>query len=182
MSDFTSETCCFTGHRNIPPHEEQKILTRVRHLLRPLFSAGVKYFGVGGAVGFDMIVAEYLLDLRDRERMQIRIISVLPFPEWREKWSEPEILRQDRIMERSDKVTFARQENCKDVFLIRDRMLVDGSGYCISYCNRRSGGTAYTVRYAMKQGLKVYNASSWDLKQLGVKDSSGKIIGQSSFL
>ena len=84
----------------------------------------------------------------------------LPFPEWREKWSE------DEIMRRSDKVTFVRDAYCKDEYLIRDRKLVDESGYCISYCNRRTGGTAYTVRYAMKKGLRVFNASSWDFNFL----------------
>ncbi len=166
VGDFRSLTCCFTGHRNIPRCDEEKIITRVRYLLQPLMDSGVQYFGVGGAVGFDMIVAEYLIDLRDRQGKKIKIISVLPFPEWREKWSEEDKQRQDRIMKLSDKVTFVREEYCKDVYLIRDRKLVDESGYCISYCNRRAGGTAYTVRYAMKKGLQVFNASSWDLAQL----------------
>lgn len=113
-----------------------------------------------------MIVAVYLLDLRDRQGKKIKIISVLPFPEWREKWNEDEIRRQDEIMRRSDKVTFIRDAYCQDVYLIRDRKLVDESGYCISYSNRRTGGTAYTVRYAMKKGLQVFNASSWDLSLL----------------
>ena len=159
-------TCCFTGHQDIPRWEEQKVLTRVRYLLRPLLAGGVRYFGVGGAVGFDMIVAEYMLDLRDRDQSRIKIISVLPFPEWREKWTDEQKRRQDEIMRRSDKVTFVRDAWCKDVYLIRDRKLVDESAYCISYCNRRTGGTAYTVRYAMKKGVPVYNASSWDINQL----------------
>ena len=169
MGDFKAETCCFTGHRDLPKYEEQKVLTRVRYLLLPLLDRGVKYFAVGGAVGFDMVVAEFLLDWRDRDQKKYKVISVLPYPDWRENWGEAEVLRQDRIMERCDKVTYVRPENCKDVFLIRDRALVDGSGYCVSYCNRRSGGTAYTVRYAMKSGVQVFNASSWDLHQLGVK-------------
>ena len=48
----------------------------------------------------------------------------------------------------------------------RDRKLVDGSGYCVSYCNRPNTGTAYTVKYAMKRGVKVLNASSFDLRNL----------------
>ncbi len=177
MTVFPSETCCFTGHRDIPAWEEQKILTRVRYHLWPLLRNGVKYFVVGGAIGFDTIVAEYLLDQRDREGTRIRIISFLPYPGWREKWAELEIRRQDRILERCDKVSYAQQAFSEDVYLLRDRLLVDGSGYCISYCNRLTGGTAYTVRYALQQGLKVYNASSWDLRQLGVKDSSGNSHG-----
>ena len=167
MGHYSSITCCFTGHRNIPKCDEQKILTRVHYLLQPLLDKGVRYFGVGGAVGFDMIVAEYLLDLRDRQGKKIKIISVLPFPEWREKWNEIDICRQDEIIHRSDKVTFVRDSYCRDVYLFRDQKLVDESGYCISYCNRRTGGTAYTVRYALKKGLQVFNASSWDLNQLG---------------
>ena len=42
-----------------------------------------------------MIVAEYLLDLRHRQGEKIKIISVLPYPEWREKWNEIDICRQD---------------------------------------------------------------------------------------
>lgn len=166
MADFKSRTCCFTGHRDIIPGDYQKILTRVGYILSPLIQNGVSFFGVGGAVGFDMIAAEYLIDLRDRQGKKIKIISVLPYPDWRKQWSEEQIARQDIIMKKSDKVVFVRQEYSRDVFLVRDRRLVDESSYCISYCNRRTGGTAYTVRYALKNGLQVFNASSWDLKQL----------------
>ena len=167
MLIFKQQTCCFTGHRDLPKYEEQKVLTRVRYILEPLVNRGVKYLAVGGAVGFDMIVAEYLLDHRDKYKC--KVISFLPYPNWRDGWAEEDIRRQDRIMERCDKVSYACQEYSRDAFLIRDRLLVDASGYCISYCNRTTGGTAYTVRYALKNEVPVYNASSWDLRQLGVK-------------
>lgn len=109
-------------------------------------ASGVKYFDVGGSVGFDMIVAEYLLDLLDKDGKEIKVISILPFPEWWEKCEEEEICRQDEIMRRSDKTTFVWDAYCKDVYLIRDRKLVDESGYCISYCKRCPGGTAHSVR------------------------------------
>lgn len=83
-----------------------------------------------------------------------------------EKWNDEQRRRQDRILKKSDKVVYVNQENVKDVYLIRDRYLVDNAGYCVSYCHRRSGGTAYMVRYAYKQGLEVRNASSWDIRQL----------------
>lgn len=126
----------------------------------------MKYFGVGGAVGFDMIAAEFLIKQRDYCHQDIKIISVLPFPEWRKGWMDEQIRRQDDIMDRSDKVVFVRQEYCRGVYQIRDRKLVDESAYCISYCNRLIGGTAYTVWYAMQKGLQAFNASLWDLGQL----------------
>ena len=165
-NDLVSRTCCFTGHQDIPKCDEQKVITRVRYLLQPLMDQGVAYFGVGGAVGFDMLVAEHLLHLRDDLGKKIYIISVLPFPDWRNQWTEAQKQRQDEIMRRSDKVTFVSQSYSKGVYLLRDRKLVDGSAYCISYCRRTTGGTAYTVRYALKKGLIVRNAGSWDLRQL----------------
>ena len=73
------QTCCLTGHRIIPPGEEQKIYTRTRYILQKLIrEKNVRYFGVGGAVGFDMLAAEYLISLKTHREQQIRIISVLP--------------------------------------------------------------------------------------------------------
>ena len=165
-NDLASMTCCFTGHQDIPKCDEQKIITRVRYLVQPLTDNGVVYYGVGGAVGFDMIVAEYLLHVRDDLKKNIRVISVLPFPDWRASWPDELKRRQDEIMRRSDKVTFVSQEYYRGVYMARNRKLVDGSAYCISYCHRTTGGTAYTVKYAMKKGLMVWNAGSWDLRQL----------------
>lgn len=171
MTSLRESTCCFTGHREIPPGEGPKILTRVRYLVRDMLSGGVLYFGVGGACGFDMMVSEFLLDLRDRDKNEIKIISVLPFPDYMEDWAEEDRRRQEEIIRRSDKVVWISQENHKGVYLERDRKLVDGSAYCISYCHRLTGGTAYTVRYAMQQGVRVLNACSWDLRQMAGKEN-----------
>ena len=39
----------------------------------------------------------------------------------------------------------------------RNRHLVDNSGVCVCYLTKNSGGTAYTVNYAKKQGINVFN-------------------------
>ena len=51
-------TCCFTGHRNLPATQAEEIWQRVYAYLEPLLEEGVRYFGVGGALGFDTLVAE----------------------------------------------------------------------------------------------------------------------------
>ena len=163
------QTCCLTGHRVIPPGEEKKIMVRARNiLLRLIREKNVRYFGVGGAVGFDMMAAEYLLDLKAHKEHQLKIISVLPYPAWRETegWTDELRRREDAILRACDKVVYVRPEYEKSVFLLRDRKLVDGSAYCISYCNRPNTGTAYTVKYALSHGVKVFNASSFNLKDL----------------
>ena len=163
------QTCCLTGHRIIPPGEEKKIMVRARNILLKLIrEKNVRYFGVGGAVGFDMLAAEYLLSLKAHKEQQIKIISVLPYPDWRETddWTDELRRREDRILLGCDKVVYVRPEYEKNVFLLRDRKLVDGSAWCVSYCNRPRTGTAYTVRYALDHGVRVFNASSFNLKDL----------------
>ena len=163
------QTCCLTGHRVIPPGEESKIMVRARNiLLRLIREKNVRYFGVGGAVGFDMLITEYLLNLKAHKENQLKIISVLPWPGWRETedWTDVLRMREDRILTRCDKVVYVRPEYEKNVFLLRDRKLVEGSAYCVSYCNRPRTGTAYTVRYALDHGVKVFNASSFDIRML----------------
>ena len=163
------QTCCITGHRISPPGEESKIMVRTRNiLLRLIREKNVRYFGVGGAVGFDMLATEYLLHLKAHKEHQLKIISVLPYPAWRETedWTDDLRRREDRILRACDKVVYVRPEYEKSVFLLRDRKLVDGSAWCVSYCNRPRTGTAYTVRYAMNHGVRVYNASSFDVRLL----------------
>ena len=163
------QTCCLTGHRIIPPGEKEKIMVRARNiLLRLIRERNVRYFGVGGAVGFDMLATEYLLNLKAHQEHQLKIISVLPYPAWRETedWTDELREREERILRACDKVVYVRPEYEKSVFLLRDRKLVEGSAYCVSYCNRPRTGTAYTVKYAMDHGVKVFNASSFSLKNL----------------
>ena len=107
VKDFRPRTCCLTGHQVIMPWEEKKILTKLRYQVDILLRRGYLYFGVGGARGFDMLAAEYLLDLRTRYKKQIRIISVLPYPDYRKEWNDRDTVRQGVIMRRSDKVVYA---------------------------------------------------------------------------
>lgn len=64
-------TCCFTGHHDLPIGMDEEILRRVYVCLEPLLKEGVRYFGVGGALGFDTLMAEKLLELRE-SRPQLR--------------------------------------------------------------------------------------------------------------
>lgn len=79
-------TCCFTGHRNLPEALEEEIWRRVYACLELLLEEGVRYFGVGGALGFDTMVAEKLLALRESSRFPIwrtnRNTSLLPLLRW----------------------------------------------------------------------------------------------------
>ena len=104
--DKRAQTCCFTGHRHLPAGEEETIWQRVQEHLISLLEQGVRYFGVGGALGFDTLVAEKLLDLR-RQYPQIRVILVLPFRGYQSRWTAAQQARAARIESRVDKVSTA---------------------------------------------------------------------------
>ena len=103
--DKRAQTCCFTGHRHLPAGEEESIWRRVQEHLIPLLEQGVRYFGVGGALGFDTLVAEKLLELRG-QYPQIRVILVLPFRDYQSRWTAAQQARAARIESRVDKVVY----------------------------------------------------------------------------
>jgi len=64
------------------------------------------------------------------------------------------------------KVVYKEKTGSREAYLSRDRHLVDNSAYCIAYCTRNYGGTAYSVRYAMKSGVAVLNTADYDITYL----------------
>lgn len=83
-----SRTCCISGHRDIPPKDEQAIIKNLERKIRELVSHGYLFFGVGGAVGFDTIAAQTLFRLREAEFPHIKVILVYPFDGFTSRWNE----------------------------------------------------------------------------------------------
>ena len=113
-----------------------------------------------------MLAAETLMDLREKEGKELRLVSALPFVQWREGWPREAVEREDRILQGSDEILISAAGYSRESYLHRDRRMVDASSVCVAYCNRRGGGTAYTVRYALRQGVPVVNIADWDIGQL----------------
>ena len=72
------KTCCFTGHRTIPPAILPKLSAELESTLLLLIQRGFRYFGAGGALGFDTLCAETVLRLK-AQFPHIRLILVLPY-------------------------------------------------------------------------------------------------------
>lgn len=53
MIDMESRTACFTGHRELPTDDLPEISKRLEDTLVKLIEQGYRYFGAGGALGFD---------------------------------------------------------------------------------------------------------------------------------
>lgn len=153
------QTCCFTGHRKIPPEQYKSIVKRLKLEITDMINKGIIYFGVGGALGFDTMAAKAVLELR-KIYPQIKLILVLPCKTQTQGWNEADKKTYEDIKRACDKYVYVSEEYTYDCMYIRNRHLVDNSNYCICYLTKQIGGTAYTVEYAKKNGLKVINITA----------------------
>ena len=150
------QTCCFTGHRFLPENEKEKISLALESTVLSLIHSGYRYFGAGGALGFDTLAAQTVLRLR-QSYPDIRLILVLPCVSQADKWPPADVAVYQEIMGQANKIVYTSHEYTAGCMFKRNRHLVDHSSVCICYLEKSTGGTAYTVDYARKCGLKIIN-------------------------
>lgn len=150
------KTCCFTGHRTIPPQQYRSIARRLEQTVVELIKRGVIFYGAGGARGFDALAAQIILNLK-KEYPHIKLILVLPCKSQTRGWREEDVRTYETIKAAADKVKYTSEEYTRDCMHKRNRHLVDHSGVCVCYLTKNTGGTAYTVNYARKNGVPVIN-------------------------
>ena len=151
-----SKTCCFTGHR-ILSESKNEVKEKLRCVVEELIKKGVCYFGNGGALGFDTLAAQTILDLKE-QYPHIKLIMVLPCMDQTKMWKTNDVKMYEYILSQADKITYEAELYYDGCMLDRNRRLVDNSGYCVCYYNgKKRSGTAFTVNYANKQGLKIIN-------------------------
>ena len=63
MIDMKSRTACFTGHRELPTDDLPEISKHLEDTLATLIEQGYRYFGAGGALGFDTLAAQAVFSL-----------------------------------------------------------------------------------------------------------------------
>lgn len=151
-----SQTCCFTGHRFLPENEKEKISLALESTVLSLIHSGYRYFGAGGALGFDTLAAQTVLRLR-QSYPDIGLILVLPCVSQADKWPPADIAVYQEIMGQANKIVYTSHKYTAGCMFKRNRHLVDHSSVCICYLEKSTGGTAYTVDYARKCGLKIIN-------------------------
>ncbi len=149
-------TCCFTGHWQLPEDQQEEIAARLEATVVTLIHSGYLYFGAGGALGFDTLCAKTVLRLR-QSYPKIKLILVLPCVSQAERWPPADKTIYREIMEQANKVVYMSREYTHDCMFKRNRHLVDCSSVCICYQTKATGGTAYTVEYARRHGLRIIN-------------------------
>ena len=148
------KTCCFTGHRNLPTGEQKEIAAKLEQVVTGLINRDIKFYGIGGARGFDTLAAQTILKLKTNYPY-IKLILVLPCLTQTQGWMTKDIAEYERIKAQADKVVYTSQEYTKGCMHKRNRHLVDHSSVCVCYLANKNSGTAYTVNYARKMGREI---------------------------
>lgn len=123
--------CCFTGHRiikkNILPFIKQSVATEVRKLI----TQGVTYFIIGGALGFDILAEQTVLDLK-KDYAHIKLILAVPCKNQADKWNRKDKMIYENIKNRADKVIYISEKYEKGSMLKRNINMVDNSNFITS--------------------------------------------------
>lgn len=156
------KVCAFTGYRpaKMPWGGDEsdarcvEFRFRLREALEYLIGRGYADFMSGGALGFDQMAAEIVLSLREKYPW-VRLIMVLPFDGQADKWTEAQRRRWLDIIEASDRVVHISHGYDRGVFYRRNHYLVENADLLLAACDGQPGGTADTVAYARRHGVRV---------------------------
>lgn len=150
--------CCFTGHRDLPASAED-LSQRLKSALLRLSANGYQDFYCGGALGFDLLAGEAVLEMAARYALPLRLHMVLPYNRMLQtaSWSDIDQHRQARLLQAAASVMTLSAHYYRGCLQVRNRYLVDHSSYCLCYLAQKKGGTYTTVQYAHKKGLTVEN-------------------------
>jgi uncharacterized phage-like protein YoqJ len=150
------KSCCFSGHRIIPSAEYAALKHKLLKEIEKLAKLGVRLFKSGGAMGFDLLAAECVLEIK-KSFPEIKLIMIYPFPEQAKLWNDNDIEKYNYIKEHCDEFVYVSHYYSKAAIFKRNRLLVNQSHYCVCYLTKPNGGTAYTVNEAYKNGLSIIN-------------------------
>jgi uncharacterized phage-like protein YoqJ len=154
------KACCFTGHRSIPAEHIKQMPSLLGEILEDLLQKGVRRFKAGGAIGFDTLCALKVLELKkNHPELSITLELCLPCKDQTNLWRERDKTIHAFVLRNADSVCYAAESYVRGCMYKRNRMLVDGSDFCVAYLTSKSGGTAYTCSYAAEKSVKIINTA-----------------------
>lgn len=152
----------FTGYRpekmpfeeNMQDENYLSFREELCKVINHLIECGYTHFLSGVATGFDTWVAEAVLELQ-KENKDLHLECVIPCPDQDKKWEQTDKDRRQMILELADQSTLVSEHYSRDCFFARNRYMVDKSDVVVCAYDGQKGGTAYTVKYALRQNKIV---------------------------
>ena len=150
--------CIFTGHRDLPADHEALRAALRRHITA-LYADGYTDFLSGGAMGFDLLAAEAVLELRP-VLPEMRLLMILPCEGQDRAYPPRDKLRYRAALDQADLVRYTAHTYYKGCMLARDRVLAEAADFCLCWLTRSTGGTAYTVRQCALRDVPICNLAA----------------------
>ena len=147
--------CIFTGHRDLPADHEALRAALRRHITA-LYADGYTDFLSGGAMGFDLLAAEAVLELRP-VLPEMRLLMILPCEGQDRAYPPGDKLRYRAALDQADLARYTAHTYYKGCMLARDRVLAEAADFCLCWLTRSTGGTAYTVRQCALRDVPICN-------------------------
>lgn len=152
-----TKTCFFTGHRNLSEPLMLTIADRLEEQLLQLVEKGFHTFLSGGALGFDLMAARAVLELRKRYA-HLRLIFVLPCMDHTAKWRQADVRYFQKLLALAGESVCLYGIYHKSCMRERNVFMAQHAAYCISALrNNRASGTAQAVRLAVDREIPVHN-------------------------
>lgn len=157
-----NETVCFTGHRsqklpwgfNESDERCLKMKEKLKTEIVKTVESGYTTFISGMALGFDMICAELVLELK-KTYPHIKLICALPCKNQYKKWSDRQRQRYKNILKQADIVRYVSEEYTDTCMLERNDYMLNNSSIVIALYNGKGGGTGYTIKKAKTMNLQT---------------------------
>lgn len=172
MNDRKCETCCFSGYRieKMPFSSDDTaaaaaLCSALEQAIADAAERGYTQFISGMSTGLDLWAAEAVL--RVRKRLPVRLICAIPFDQQADRFPLEWKRLFNRCLLTADEVYSLAHSYYAGCFAARNRFMVEHSSLLICYFDGRPGGTAQTVRMALRAGLDIVNLADRQLS-LGV--------------
>lgn len=144
-------TCCFSGHRIISKDDTKILPKNIDTIINRLYNQGFRTFISGGALGFDTLAADAIIKYREAHN-DIRLVMALPCRNQASKWARAHQNKYKSILSLADEVIYVSENFTNRCMHKRNEFMVDNSMALVAYIKYPSGGTAYTISYAIDKG------------------------------
>ena len=162
--NYLTKKACFTGYRpdKFPfklDNTDVDFITlksRIKNTLLALIEDDCKIFYSGMAMGFDIVCAEIVLELK-KTYTDIKLICAIPFKDQGDSFSYNWRKRYFEILNNCDEFRYISNEYSKTCYQIRNKFMVDNSDFVVCWYDGKTGGTHNTLKYAFKKGRTIIN-------------------------
>ena len=152
-TELRKHRCCFTGHRpeklTVP---ENRLAGLLETEIKRAIDSGHTTFVTGMAKGADLVAAEIVLRLRDRDP-RLKLICALPYPGFGQRWGGGWTERFRRVLVQADLERTICPSFSYGAYQARNEWMVRHSALVIAVFNGEPGGTKNTLDFAKRSGV-----------------------------